>query len=99
MSCLRPRIWPTSTLPLPISKCRVSATRPRCRQWSTGNSGTRAFEHKGTIRRRHEKSESIGVFAYEHCRTDGKTTITFRYYHAVGADKTPTSDYELFETI
>jgi aryl-alcohol dehydrogenase-like predicted oxidoreductase len=28
-----------STLRLPISKCRASATRPRCRQWSTGNSG------------------------------------------------------------
>ena len=33
------------------------------------------------------------------CRPAGKTTITFRYYHAVGADKTPTGDYELFETI
>jgi hypothetical protein len=41
----------------------------------------------------------IGVFDYEPCRADGKTTITFRYYHAVGADKTPTGDYELFETI
>jgi 3',5'-cyclic AMP phosphodiesterase CpdA len=41
----------------------------------------------------------IGVFDYEPCRSDGKTTITFRYYHAVGADKTPTGDYELFETI
>ena len=28
-----------------------------------------------------------------------KTTITFRYYRAVGADNTPTGDYELFETI
>jgi hypothetical protein len=41
----------------------------------------------------------IGVFDYEPCREDGKTTITFRYYHAVGADKSPTGDYELFETI
>ena len=39
----------------------------------------------------------IAVFDYEPCGTDGKTTITFRYYHAVGADKTPTGDYELFE--
>ena len=29
----------------------------------------------------------------------GKTTITINYYHAPGADKVPTSDYELFETI
>ena len=28
-----------------------------------------------------------------------KTTITMSYYHAPGADKTPTPDYELFETI
>jgi hypothetical protein len=41
----------------------------------------------------------IGVFDYEPCHPNGKTTITFRYYHAVGADKTPTGDYELFETI
>jgi hypothetical protein len=41
----------------------------------------------------------IGVFDYEPRSPDGKTTITFRYYHAVGADKTPTGDYELFETI
>ena len=41
----------------------------------------------------------IGVFDYEPRRPDGKTTITFRYYHAVGADNTPTGDYELFETI
>jgi hypothetical protein len=29
----------------------------------------------------------------------GNTTITISYYHAPGADKTPTSDYELFETV
>jgi hypothetical protein len=41
----------------------------------------------------------IAVFDYEPRHADGKTTITLRYYHAVGADKTPTGDYELFETI
>jgi hypothetical protein len=41
----------------------------------------------------------IGVLDYEPCRADGKTTITFRYYHSMGAEKTPTGDYELFETI
>ncbi len=29
----------------------------------------------------------------------GKTTITMNYYHAPGADKTPTATYELFEKI
>ena len=29
----------------------------------------------------------------------GKTSITIRYYHAPGADKVPTPDYELFETV
>jgi hypothetical protein len=29
----------------------------------------------------------------------GKTRITMNYYHASGADKTPTTNYELFETI
>jgi hypothetical protein len=28
-----------------------------------------------------------------------KTSITIRYYHALGADRLPTSDYELFETL
>ena len=27
----------------------------------------------------------------------GKTTITIRYYHAPGADRTPTADYQLFD--
>jgi hypothetical protein len=29
----------------------------------------------------------------------GKTSITVNYYHAPGADKVPTPDYELFETV
>jgi hypothetical protein len=28
----------------------------------------------------------------------GKTSITISYYHAQGADRVPTSNYELFET-
>jgi hypothetical protein len=27
------------------------------------------------------------------------TSITIRYYHASGADRVPTSNYELFETL
>jgi hypothetical protein len=28
-----------------------------------------------------------------------ETTITVRYYHAPGADKTPTATYQLFDSI
>jgi hypothetical protein len=41
----------------------------------------------------------IAVFDYDPGQPGGDTTITMNYYHAPGADQTPTPDYELFETI
>jgi hypothetical protein len=41
----------------------------------------------------------IAVFDHDPGEPGGKTSITMNYYHAPGADKTPTADYELFETI
>jgi hypothetical protein len=41
----------------------------------------------------------IAVFDVDPGQGHGKTSITINYYHAPGADKTPTSDYELFETV
>jgi hypothetical protein len=41
----------------------------------------------------------IGVFDLDPGEPGGKTTITVRYFHAPGADKSPTADYELFETV
>ncbi|MBN3855794.1 metallophosphoesterase family protein [Paraburkholderia sp. Ac-20340] len=41
----------------------------------------------------------IAVFDVDPGAHDGKTTITMNYYHAPGADQTPTSNYELFETV
>jgi hypothetical protein len=41
----------------------------------------------------------IAVFDCDPGEHGGKTTITMNYYHAPGADQTPTADYELFETI
>ena len=41
----------------------------------------------------------IAVFDLDPGTHGGKTSITIRYYHAVGADKVPTSDYALFETM
>ncbi len=40
----------------------------------------------------------IAVFDVDPGREHGKTSITINYYHAPGADKVPTPDYELFET-
>lgn len=41
----------------------------------------------------------IAVFDHDPGEHGGTTTITMNYYHAPGADQTPTSNYELFETI
>ena len=41
----------------------------------------------------------IAVFDYDPGSHGGETTITMNYYHAPGADQTPTGTYELFETI
>jgi Purple acid Phosphatase, N-terminal domain/Calcineurin-like phosphoesterase len=41
----------------------------------------------------------IAVFDLDPGVPGGKTSITIRYYHAPGADKVPTPDYELFETV
>jgi hypothetical protein len=41
----------------------------------------------------------VAVFDYDPGVAGGKTSITMNYYHAPGADQTPTADYQLFETI
>jgi hypothetical protein len=41
----------------------------------------------------------IAVFDHDPGHPGGETTITMNYYHAPGADQTPTPNYELFETI
>ena len=41
----------------------------------------------------------VAVFDLDPGVADGKTSITMRYYHAVGADRSPTSDYDLFDTV
>jgi hypothetical protein len=41
----------------------------------------------------------IAVFEVDPGVAHGKTSITMRYYHATGADRTPTSSYELFDTL
>jgi purple acid phosphatase-like protein/calcineurin-like phosphoesterase family protein len=41
----------------------------------------------------------VAVFDLDPGVVGGRTSITVSYYHAVGADQTPTSRYELFETV
>jgi hypothetical protein len=41
----------------------------------------------------------VAVFDLDPRTADGKTSITMRYYHAVGADLRGTADYELFDTV
>jgi hypothetical protein len=41
----------------------------------------------------------IAVFDHDPGHPGGETTITMNYYHAPGADQSPTPNYELFETI
>jgi hypothetical protein len=41
----------------------------------------------------------IGVFDLDPGVPGGKTSITMNYYHAVGADRAPAADYQLFDTL
>jgi hypothetical protein len=41
----------------------------------------------------------IAVFDLDPGVEGGQTTITMRYFHAVGADRTPAASYELFDTV
>lgn len=52
-----------------------------------------------SARRDTDTGYGIGVFDLDPGTPGGKTSITIRYYHAAGADKVPTANYELFETI
>jgi hypothetical protein len=52
-----------------------------------------------SARRDTETGYGIAVFDLDPGIPDGKTSITVRYYHALGAERAPTSNYELFETL
>jgi hypothetical protein len=41
----------------------------------------------------------IAVFDLDPGVAGGQTTITMRYFHAIGADRTPAADYELFDSV
>jgi 3',5'-cyclic AMP phosphodiesterase CpdA len=52
-----------------------------------------------SARRDTETGYGIAVFDLDPGVPGGKTSITIRYYHAAGADRIPTPDYQLYETM
>lgn len=52
-----------------------------------------------SARRDTETGYGIAVFDLDPGPPGGKTSITIRYYHALGADRLPTSEYTLFDTL
>jgi hypothetical protein len=52
-----------------------------------------------SARRDTETGYGIAVFDVDPGPAHGKTSITMRYYHAAGADRTPNPHYELFDTL
>jgi len=52
-----------------------------------------------SARRDTDTGYGIAVFDLDPGTAQRRTSITIRYYHALGADRLPTSDYELFETL
>ena len=52
-----------------------------------------------SARRDTDTGYGIAVFDLDPGNAGGKTSITIRYYHAPGADRAPTSNYTLFETL
>ncbi len=52
-----------------------------------------------SARRDTETGYGIAVFDLDPGIPKGKTSITIRYYHAPGADRVPTPNYQLFETM
>ena len=52
-----------------------------------------------SARRDTETGYGIAVFDLDPGIPGGKTSITIRYYHAAGADRVPTPDYQLYETM
>jgi len=52
-----------------------------------------------SARRDTDTGYGIAVFDLDPGAAHGKTSITIRYYHAAGADRLPTAEYQLFETL
>jgi hypothetical protein len=79
---------------------RTNHARPSATSGVFDKPGADALEDAiWSARRDTATGYGIAVFDLDPGRPGGKTSITMRYYHAVGADHSPTSDYELFDTV
>jgi hypothetical protein len=58
-----------------------------------------ALEDATGSARRAARGYCIAIFDRDPRIPGGKTSITIRYFHASGADRTPTHNYELFEVL
>jgi hypothetical protein len=52
-----------------------------------------------SARRDTQTGYGIAVFDVDPGTADGQTSIKIGYYHALGADRSPTSRYELFDSL
>jgi hypothetical protein len=86
----------------PQAKVITRQNRPRQAPFGRGyfRPGADAVEDAiWSARRDTQTGYGVAVFDLEPGVEGGETSITMRYYHALGADRWPTSHYELFETV
>ena len=88
---------------LPQAKVFTKANRPVPNPAKPGaylRAGADAVEDAiWSARRDTGTGYGIAVFDLDPGEPGGRTTITMQYFHAPGADQSPTANYELFETV
>ncbi len=87
---------------VPQAKVITRQNRPRRAPFGQGffRPGADAVEDAiWSARRDTQTGYGVAVFDLDPGVEGGETSITIRYYHAIGADRWPTPHYELFETV
>jgi 3',5'-cyclic AMP phosphodiesterase CpdA len=93
-------INPSTGLPQAKVITRANRPAPGATAGTFTKSGADAVEDAiWSARRDTSTGYGIAVFDLDPGVPGGKTSITINYYHASGADRMPTSNYELFETL
>jgi hypothetical protein len=91
---------PSSGLPQAKVITKPNRPAPSATAGIFSKSGADAVEDAiWSARRDTDTGYGIAVFDLDPGTPSGKTSITIRYYHACGADREPTPNYELFETL
>jgi hypothetical protein len=99
-SPLEPGGSPTSGRPQAKVTTRANRPVPGARPGTFVKPGADAVEDAiWSAQRDTDTGYGIAVFDVDPGIAGGETTITISYHHALGADRVPTSNYELFETI